>query len=297
MNVDAQAHHLGVVVRRVTLMSTGRLAIIVVDSVTHLTPTHHGAVVHAASHGGSYAAAYAAGKGVAAIILNDAGIGRERAGIAGLDLLADLGVPGAAIAHTSARIGDGQDGAARGILSAVNAPAAAHGLVTGMSCREALERLAAARLEPARKPPPADEARHEIASAVYSGAKVVVMDSASLVTAGDAGAVVVTASHGGLLGNKPETAIKVPVFSAVYNDADRGMDNAGICRLPALDARGIAGACVSAFSARIGDGLSTYQDGFISALNATAARCGGKIGQSTVEFCDAMLRASGRKAD
>lgn len=278
-------------------MSSGRLATIVLDSVTHLTPAHHGAVVHAASHGGSYAAAYAAGKGVAAIVLNDAGIGRERAGIAGLDLLADLGVPGAAIAHTSARIGDGQDGAARGILSAVNAPAAAHGLAVGMSCREALERLAAARLEPARKPPPADEARHEIGSAVYPGAKVIVMDSASLVTPGDAGAVVVTASHGGLLGNKPETAIKVPVFSAVYNDADRGMDNAGICRLPALDARGIAGGCVSAFSARIGDGLSTYQDGFISALNETAAHHGGQIGQSTAEFCDAMLRAARRTTD
>ena len=277
-------------------MSNGRLATIVVDSVTHLTPAHRGAVVHAASHGGSYAAAYAAGKGVAAIILNAAGIGRERAGIAGLDLLADLGVPGAAIAHTSARIGDGQDGAARGILSAVNAPAVAHGLVTGMSCREALERLTAARLEPARTPSPAHESRHEIASAVYPGAKIIVMDSASLVTPGDAGTVVVTASHGGLLGNKPETAIKISVFSAVYYDADRGMDDAGICRLPALDARGIAGACVSAFSARIGDGLSTYQDGFISALNETATRHGGLIGQSAVEFCDAMLRASRRTA-
>ncbi len=275
-------------------MSPGRLPTITLDSVTHLAPAHHGAVVYAASHGGAYAAAYAAAKGIAAIILNDAGIGRERAGIAGLDFLAELRVPGAAIAHTSARIGDGDDGVARGILSTVNATAAALGLAIGMTCREALDHMAAAPLAPAPKPPAADEARHEIASEVHAGAKVVVMDSASLVTPSDAGAVVVTASHGGLLGGKPETAIKVPVFSAVYNDAGRGIDDAGICRLPALDARGIAGACVSAFSARIGDGLSTYRDGYISALNATALRHGGRIGQSTAEFCDLMLAASAR---
>ena len=121
------------------------------------------------------------------------------------------------------------------------------------------------------------------------------MDSASLVTAADAGAVVVTASHGGLLGGRPETAIKVPVFAAVYNDAGWGIDGAGVSRLPALDARGIAGACVSAFSARIGDGLSTYQDGFVSAVNATAARHGGRIGQRATDFCDAMLAAAPRK--
>jgi hypothetical protein len=278
-------------------MNAPRLQTIIVDSVTHLTPAHQGAVVYAASHGGTYAAAYAAAKGIAAVILNDAGIGRERAGVAGLDLLADLAVPAAAIAHASARIGDGHDGVARGILSTVNAPAAAQGLAPGMSCREALERLAAVTLAPAPKPPLADEARHEIASMIHPGAKVIVMDSASLVTPADAGAVVVTASHGGLLGGKPETAIKIPVFSALYNDAAIGMDGAGICRLPALDARGIAGACVSAFSARIGDGLSTYHDGFISALNETAQRNGGKIGQSAAAFCDAMLIAARGRAN
>ncbi len=273
-------------------MSLSPLPMITLDSVTHLATAHRGAVVYAASHGGTYAAAYAAAKGVAAIILNDAGIGRERAGVAGLDLLGDLGVPGAAIAHTSARIGDGQNGVARGALSTVNAPAAALGLAVGMSCREALERLARSPLKAAPAPPLGDEARHEIASAARPGAKVIVIDSASLVTPADAGAVVVTASHGGLLGGKPETAIKVPVFSAVYNDAAFGLDSAGVCRLPALDARGIAGACVSAFSARIGDGLSSYHDGFISALNETAVRHGGRIGQSTAAFCDAMLVAA-----
>jgi hypothetical protein len=272
-------------------MSLVPLPTIVLDSVTHLAPEHRGAIVHAASHGATYAAAYAAAKGVAAVILNDAGIGRDRAGVAGLELLGTIGVPAGTIAHTSARIGDGQDGVARGILSTVNAPAEALGLVAGMSCREALARLAGAPLRPSPAPPLGDEARHEIASTAYPGARVIVMDSAGLVMPADADGVIVTASHGGLLGGKAETAIKIPVFAAVYNDADRGIDNAGISRLSALDARGIAGACVSAFSARIGDGLSTYHEGVVSALNETAARHGGQIGQSASAFCDAMLAA------
>lgn len=277
-------------------MSAGPLATIIVDSVTHLESAHRGAVVYAASHGGAYAAAYAADKGIAALILNDAGIGRERAGVAGLDLLAALGVPAAAVAHTSARIGDGRHGAAHGTLSTVNSPAAALGLAPGMACREALERMAAAPLVPSPPAPPADEARNEVLSAAHPGAKIIVIDSASLVTPADAGGVVVTASHGGLLGGRPETAIKVPVFAAVYNDAGIGIDGAGVSRLPALEARGIAGACVSAFSARIGDGMSTYRDGFITTLNETAARHGGRIGQSATEFCDAMLGSKGARS-
>lgn len=288
---NAQAFCLGVVISGVAEMSATTLPTIVLDSVTHLTADHRGAVVYAASHGGTYAAAYAAAKGVAAIVLNDAGIGRERAGIAGLDLLGGLGVPAATVSHTTARIGDGRHGATQGTLSAVNAPAAALGLVAAMTCSEALALLAAATLTPAPKPHLDDEARTEVASRVHADARIIVIDSASLVTAADAGTVVVTASHGGLLGGKPETAIKVPVFAAVYNDAGIGIDNAGVSRLPALDARGIAGACVSAFSARIGDGMSTYRDGYISALNVTAVRHGGAIGQSAVDFCDAMLAA------
>lgn len=96
---------------------------IVLDSVTYLQPEHRGSVGFCGSHAGSYAAYYAASKGMAAVILNDAGIGRERAGVAGLALLEKLGVPGAAISHLSARIGDGQDGVARGVLSTVNGPA------------------------------------------------------------------------------------------------------------------------------------------------------------------------------
>lgn len=248
------------------------------------------------SHGGHYAAYFAALKGVSAVILSDAGIGREQAGVAGVRYLDKLGVPSATISHRSARIGDGKDGLARGVISYANEAALRLDVQPGMSTGRALDLLAAADLPPAREPPPEAEHRFEAAEAGRDGIRVFIVDSMSLVRPEDAGHVIVSASHGGVLGGKPETAVKYPVFAAVTNDADRGCEDAGISRLPALDARGIAGACVSAFSARIGDGRSTFEDGFISALNDTARRHGGHIGQSCRAFVATMVAARSREA-
>ncbi len=264
---------------------------IIVDSITHLKPEHRGRPVLCGSHGGRYAGWYAAEMGAGAAIFNDAGIGRERAGLAGIDLLADLRIPAACVSHRSARIGEGRHSFDHGILSHANAPARALGLLPGMSARETMVLLAAAKLQAAPKPPAEHEARRDVPDLGGDGCRVIVMDSNSLVGPDDAGHIVVTASHGGLLGGRPETAIKYPAFAAVYNDADRGIDDAGISRLPALEARGIAAACVSAFSARIGDGGSTLDDGYISALNDTAGRFGGAIGQSCRQFVAAMVAA------
>ena len=115
-----------------------------------------------------------------------------------------------------------------------------------------------------------------MAEAEAGGVRVHAINSAGLVLPEDAGHVVVTGSHGALLGGKPESAIKIAVFAALYNDAGFGIEDAGVARLPVLDARGIAAATVSAWSARIGDGRSTYRDGFVTAVNARAARCGGR---------------------
>lgn len=262
---------------------------LVLDSVTHLAADAAGRAALCASHGGTYAAWYAARRGIGAMILHDAGVGRERAGVGGLDWLAARGLPGACVGHMSARIGDGADMLARGILSAVNAPAVALGLAEGMGAAEALAILAAAGLPPAACDDAMDEARREIEGAGRNGVRVLVLDSNGLVGPADAGHIVVTGSHGGLLGGKPETAVKAPVLAALYNDAGIGVDAAGISRLPALEARGIAGACVSCFSARIGDGMSTWNDGYVSALNPLAASRGGRIGQSARDFVAAML--------
>jgi hypothetical protein len=144
-------------------------------------------------------------------------------------------------------------------------------------------------------PAPQEETRRRVAEAEAAGIAVLALDSASLVETQDVGAVVLTGSHGALLGGRPETAMKIAAFAAVFNDADRGMDECGIARLPALDQRGIAGATVSAWSARIGDGLSTYRDGMVTAVNEAAARRGGEIGISAVELVARLVAARAKE--
>ncbi|WP_431280582.1 hypothetical protein ACQW02_14290 [Humitalea sp. 24SJ18S-53] len=250
---------------------------LILDSVTHLGAEARGCVALCASHGGIYAAGYAAMRGVAAVLLHDAGIGRERAGVAGLDTLT---IPAAACGD--APIGDGAAMMARGTLSVVNAAAARLGLHPGMRCADALALLVAADLPPAPPQPPMQEARHRLLE--RGGVTVWGLDSNGLVVPSDIGHIIVTGSHGALLGGRPETAVKYPVRAAIYNDA--GGDAS---RLPVLDDRGIAGAVVSCFSARIGDALSIWNDGYVSAVNRTAAAKGGLVGQSCREIVDLLL--------
>src|SRR5207247_5500461 len=127
--------------------------IVTADSITRIAEEARGAVVVNASHGGVYAAYLAAKLGAAAAIFNDAGVGRERAGIGGLDYLQQLGIPAATVGHLSARIGDGADMLARGIISHANPLATALGVRPGMACRDAAAALAQA--EPIGSAPPA----------------------------------------------------------------------------------------------------------------------------------------------
>jgi hypothetical protein len=242
--------------------------IVVADSITRVAEAEaRGAVVVNASHGGIYAAYLAAKLGAAAAIFNDAGVGRDRAGVSGLAYLQELGMPAATIGHDTARIGDGADMLARGVITHANALAEALGCRPGLSCRDAAMRLQAAAPSH-RAPPPALEAAFLVIS---EPPLVWALDSASLVAPEHRDAIVVTGSHGGLLGGRPETALKYDVRAAFYNDAGIGIDEAGVSRLPALADRGIAAATVSAMSARIGDARSTYEDGVLSRVNRRAA--------------------------
>jgi hypothetical protein len=122
------------------------------------------------------------------------------------------------------------------------------------------------------------------------------VDSSSLIEPGDTGAIIISGSHGGLLGGDPASAIGPDVLAAAFNDAGVGIDNAGISRLAALDRRRIAGVTVAAASARIGDARSAWETGVISAANATAARLGAAEGMALrVFYTDLASRVSDGK--
>lgn len=248
--------------------------LLVVDSITELVPAHAGHVVVSGSHGGVIAAYYAAKHRARAALFNDAGIGRDEAGVAGLGYLEAFGIAAAAVDHGSARIGDGPDTLASGVVSRVNRLARACGVAPGMSAREAAGRLSAAP-GATGVPPLERESRTLLADGPV---RVWALDSVVLAEPGDAGHVIVCGSHGGLHGRRPETALGVDARAAVFNDAGIGKDGAGISRLRVLEARGIGGATVAAASARIGSARSTYEDGVLSAVNAVAARMGGVPG-------------------
>src|SRR5580704_794059 len=126
--------------------------IVIADSITRVGPEAAGAVVVNASHGGVYAAYLATKLHAAAAIFNDAGVGRDRAGIGGLDYLDGLGIPAATVGHMTARIGDGADMLARGVITHANALAAALGVRAGQACRAAAALLQQA--QPAHRAPP-----------------------------------------------------------------------------------------------------------------------------------------------
>jgi uncharacterized protein YunC (DUF1805 family) len=252
--------------------------ILVSDTATKLDPRHRGAVVVCGSHGGIYPGHLAARAGLRAVLLNDAGVGLDRAGIGCLAHCQALGMAAATVAHDSARIGDGEDMRRRGRISHLNQVAAAQGVAPGQTVEQALELLVRA-LEWHGTPTAWQEGRH-VAPDEPGRPRLICVDSASMVEPADAGQIVVTGSHGGLLASLPELVLQVDALAALFNDAGIGIDQAGITRLPALERRGIAAATVDAMSARIGDGLSTLRDGVISHANAAARRLGAAPGMT-----------------
>ena len=257
--------------------------VLVVDSVTQLGPTARNGVVVCGSHGGMYPAWVAAHAGVRAIVLNDAGIGRHRAGIAGVSWLSSLGIAACAVDFRTARIGDGASMVESGVVTTVNDVAALHGCLPGHTCKQVAKCLRENAAESEDdEVPEIGEFRARIANSGHR--EVWAVDSVALARPEDKRAVLVTGSHGGLLGGKANDGIlDVDVFAAFFNDAGGGKDDAGFARLDVLASRGIAGATVSCNTARIGDGRSTYDTGVVSRLNAVSKRLDLKEGMTARE--------------
>jgi hypothetical protein len=113
------------------------------DSITQLSAQDAGCIVVSGSHGGSSSAQFALAHPVLAVFFNDAGIGKDDAGIAALTILQARGIAAGVVSHDSARIGDARDAWEHGVISRVNDAASRLGLVPGVPLRAALQALAA----------------------------------------------------------------------------------------------------------------------------------------------------------
>ncbi len=111
------------------------ISIRVVDSITELQPADAGCIALSGSHGGLSSARYALAVRPLLSVFNDAGVGMDAAGIAGLELLQLHDLAACAVSHTSACIGQAASTLSQGVVSHANTAAQALGIRT----REALQ--------------------------------------------------------------------------------------------------------------------------------------------------------------
>lgn len=239
-----------------------------VDSITDFVPGPVAQVIVTGSHCGPGIAQYLAGASVLGLVANDAG-GRALVALATLDR---FGVAAAAVSAASARIGRAGDTLERGEISAANVVASRAGVRSGMPAGEAVELLQ--RLAPQALPPVVGYSARRREIRRDDGVALLLVDSASLVTAADAGRIIITGSHGGLVGGAVARGLRAQAKLAVFNDAGIGRDGAGIARLAVLEAAGVPAVAVAAASAEIGSALSTYRRGVVSVANPGAVGLG-----------------------
>lgn len=227
--------------------------------------------------------------GPRALVAHACGVGKDDAGISGLGFCQRLGVPMAAAETMSARISDGRSVYESSQIGHANAAAEALGVRVGQSTREAARLMLDA---PAGRPLESDFTDNRI-YALYEAEKGGVFAVWNLLLLVEEGQrsndVFCIACHSGKV--MAEWSSVVGPKGVIGNDGGLGKDRSGVAGLDMLEQDGIAAAAVAAMSARIGDCLSTYHDGIISAANGIARARGVCDGMSAREAARLMLEA------
>jgi hypothetical protein len=255
------------------------------NSVTVLDAQANDKVVVAGSHGGIIAGWYAARARVRAIILNDAGVGKDRSGVSGLTYLEECGIAAATVNRHEALIGCG-DAMLGAHISYANYVARNCGVCIGDRCEDAAQKL---RHAPTALPMPTEEerpSRHKLASGVIG------CDSYGFIEPEDAESIIVCGSHSALH-TAPELALPIDCPAAFFHDAAAHGSAEGLARITALDTRHIPSFAVDYRSARIGDARSMYSSGVVSFCNHNGTMRGIKPMMS-VRVAIAMLLTGGQ---
>ena len=124
-----------------TVAKSGSSSVVIMDSITKVAPEDKGAIVISASHGGASSGEFALQVPLRLVFFNDAGVGKENAGIAALVMLQAENVAAGTTSHTTAKIGDSADMWDHGLISHLNARAQALGLTVGEKLSVAVLRL------------------------------------------------------------------------------------------------------------------------------------------------------------
>lgn len=256
--------------------------VILLDSLGDVKPENTSPILVCASHcgdNGTLARKLKNGH-VKAVFLNNAGIGKNQAGISGLKHYQAGRILACAVDHNSAEIGVSIDTWESGIISHTNAMAEDAGITAGDSVKDAVAKII--NIIPMSIPVNQNsesitEKNKENISKVelkkqtqtqVDGVNITVTNSITFLNENNSGDIVVCGSHGGL--SAGEYAQKHHVKAVFFNDAGIGKNDAGIKSLEHLNDAGILACAVDCMSAEIFNGNDTLENGIITVCNQLA---------------------------
>lgn len=121
---------------KMVIGTTEGLTIVLMDSISSVDAGDAGRIIVCGSHGGRSSGEFSTRFRLGACFFNDAGVGKDKAGLVALHMLDELGVPAGTVSHESARIGDSHDTWENGVLSYLNDTAIARGICAGSFLRD-----------------------------------------------------------------------------------------------------------------------------------------------------------------
>jgi len=256
--------------------------ITIMDTAAQMGSEETGQVVVIGSHGAESTAFHITRYFPFGVILNDAGKGKNNAGISGLSVLEAINILGATVDCMTASIGDGADNYSSGIISAVNDRASVAGIKVGMKVAEACLKMLIAKNS--ARPLYATEVVYE-----SENGRIILADSISFLNKKHQGCVVVSGSH--CAHTTFEWVKDLGLKGIFLNDAGKGKDNQGISGLPLYDRAGIPAASVDCMTAMIGNARDAWENGMISAANEIATKKGVIAGMVVQEGAKKFLQA------
>jgi uncharacterized protein YunC (DUF1805 family) len=274
-------------------VSKDDIRIVTASSSATLPAECKGQVAVSGSYGGEYNAYHAAKWGIRGVVLCDAGVGKDNAGIKGLPYLDRIDLPAATADAMTCHIADAEHMLEHGIISHVNKAAVALGCKAGMSVRACADVMKAGPVVDAT-PPEISGGKRYVMRSEPGEPKVLCLDAAPMLEPDDAGQIAITGSHAAMFRGKPDGVIGPDVLAIFFSDAGVGLDGAGTARLADLDKREIPAGAASAESARIGDSRSIYEDGMLSHVNKSAERAGIRPGMAVRVAVDRLIEARRR---
>jgi hypothetical protein len=118
------------------MTSGNQPALRLVDSITELSALDQGCIAVSGSHGGVSSARYAIAARPLLSVFNDAGTGKNQAGIAALQLMQAEGLAACTVSHDSACIGYSSSTLEDGVVNHANELARALGVTPGKALRD-----------------------------------------------------------------------------------------------------------------------------------------------------------------